>query len=709
MKNKILFLLLFLGGISFAQSNYPLVTIHDIQFVPDSIISQGDIPSPLNGDTVRVRGVVMTSPLVDPVNDRRPIIAAGARWVTYIQDTSGTLWGGLNILQDDTSEAYQSTFFDLIDTTDIVEFTGVVTEYFTSTELLQLINPITPINIVGSIAKRPEPIELTISDFMDGSLKLEAEKYENMYVIIRNVISSDRNSSSGTFRINDASGNYMVMYDQSGYFTNRTHRLAGLTDYDAPQDGTPINFIRGIINTRTDAYYIVPLYPGDINITATPPVISSVRRDAAEVAPNQTVEISANIIDLDGSVESASLIYSINDGPANEISMHQSISDTASFTAAIPGQIDSAVVSYYIKSTDNNGLVSYNPSDTVNGKYFYLVLNNSVTIKDVQYSPFGSGNGGYINYHVSLTGVVSADTSDIPGFGSTALRVYMQDGSSPWSGIQIGTAGTLGADVLKLKDGDNVTINGLIREDFNVTKIDSITQITVNSSGNALPVPVLLTTGDIGKKTGGTISAEQWESVLIKYQNVNVSDDNADGESGIVNNFGEIFISDGSGDTRVELQDGNHHYHNSWEAGLDSAAGNIQVKEGSQFTSLTGVLYYSFSNYKLVPRTDDDFEGFVVDVKDSKNYLPSAFKLDQNYPNPFNPSTTISYSIPKEGIVTLKIYNILGQEVKTLINKFQSAGNYKIIFDAGNLTSGVYFYSINTGSNTEVKKMMLLK
>ncbi len=85
------------------------------------------------------------------------------------------------------------------------------------------------------------------------------------------------------------------------------------------------------------------------------------------------------------------------------------------------------------------------------------------------------------------------------------------------------------------------------------------------------------------------------------------------------------------------------------------------------------------------------------------------FELAQNYPNPFNPSTTISFSIPEASNVSLKIFNTLGQEVKTLVNGFKEAGSYKINFDAKNLTSGLYFYRIDAGTFSQVKKMMLLK
>ena len=104
---------------------------------------------------------------------------------------------------------------------------------------------------------------------------------------------------------------------------------------------------------------------------------------------------------------------------------------------------------------------------------------------------------------------------------------------------------------------------------------------------------------------------------------------------------------------------------------------------------------------------DLSFSGTATAVKD--NTQPISFKLNQNYPNPFNPTTTISYSIPKSSYVTLKVYDILGNEVSTLVNGERSAGNYRLKFDGSKLASGVYFYRLNAGNKADVKKLLLTK
>ncbi|MBK7632243.1 MAG: T9SS type A sorting domain-containing protein [Ignavibacteriales bacterium] len=103
------------------------------------------------------------------------------------------------------------------------------------------------------------------------------------------------------------------------------------------------------------------------------------------------------------------------------------------------------------------------------------------------------------------------------------------------------------------------------------------------------------------------------------------------------------------------------------------------------------------------------FSTTISDVKEIIGATPSDFELGQNYPNPFNPSTLISYSIPQNSFVTLKVYDVIGNEVATLVNQSQSAGKYEVRFDASNLSNGVYMYSIKTDNFTATKKMILMK
>ena len=99
----------------------------------------------------------------------------------------------------------------------------------------------------------------------------------------------------------------------------------------------------------------------------------------------------------------------------------------------------------------------------------------------------------------------------------------------------------------------------------------------------------------------------------------------------------------------------------------------------------------------------------IVSVKPELSAISQRFSLSQNHPNPFNPVTTISYSLPVSGDVTLIIYNLLGEEIARLIDGFQQAGEYRLTWNASNASSGIYVYRLSAADFTETKKMVLLK
>jgi hypothetical protein len=99
----------------------------------------------------------------------------------------------------------------------------------------------------------------------------------------------------------------------------------------------------------------------------------------------------------------------------------------------------------------------------------------------------------------------------------------------------------------------------------------------------------------------------------------------------------------------------------------------------------------------------------VSNIEQTGGEIPEAFNLSQNYPNPFNPSTSINFTIPESELVTLKVYNVLGKEVETLVNRNLESGSYRFNFNAENLSSGVYFYELKAGSFKEIRKMNLIK
>jgi photosystem II stability/assembly factor-like uncharacterized protein len=156
-------------------------------------------------------------------------------------------------------------------------------------------------------------------------------------------------------------------------------------------------------------------------------------------------------------------------------------------------------------------------------------------------------------------------------------------------------------------------------------------------------------------------------------------------------NNGNIFLSKNNG--------------NNWTA-VDSGLVNTTIRS---LVIFNGYLFVVTNGSGVWKRLLTDM---IVSVKEPKTILPSNFSLEQNYPNPFNPTTSIEFRIASAsggGLVTLKVYDILGREVATLVNEEKPARNYEVKFDGSGLSSGIYFYKLNTENFISVKKMILMK
>ncbi len=148
-----------------------------------------------------------------------------------------------------------------------------------------------------------------------------------------------------------------------------------------------------------------------------------------------------------------------------------------------------------------------------------------------------------------------------------------------------------------------------------------------------------------------------------------------------------------------------------WEkVGFVAGHGNSNSPKDYTFTDNLLNLNLSLNlKYRLKQIDTDGNYQYSDEISVELSELLKEYKLEQNYPNPFNPSTEISFSIPQAGNVKLTVFNSIGQEVATLMNQQMEQGNHKVKFDASNLTSGIYFYKLESGNFVSVKKMMLLK
>jgi hypothetical protein len=675
---------------------------------PDSLLLLGDRPSPYEDDTVTVTGVVMVAPYRDANPDSNVVLIAGAPAI-YLQDTSETEWAGILVRHPSSTAA-----FNILDTGTVVKVTGWIDEFNVTTQM-NAIN-FDASGVLG-FQQTEAPVVLTLDSLAElGQFegKVLGERWESVLIEVRNVtavVETPAPFGEGFFYVVDANGTKVYVGNQSSYFRNNATR---------PPNGATLEYVRGYIQNRsnTGGYnyinIIMPAYPGDVKVASFPPIVSGVSRNPVEVGFGVPVTVTATIDDPDGSVTEAKLYYRKNLGVNTEIAMINTTGNI--WEATIPAQSDSSLIDFFFRAVDNVNNVTVYPADTTRSRFFYLVLNRPLAIQDVQYSPYGSGFSGYHGYQVSVRGIVTADTTDIQGDGAnTSPAVYMQNGTGAWSGIKIA-----GTETLLRRRGDDITVTGTVGENFSVTEISGLnspSNITVHSTGNTVPGASILQTTTVGRLSSGTVQAEQWEGVLIAYEDLLVTRENADGQpgpdqgTGGSRNFGEMYVADAvtMDSTRVEFQDGTHSYHNFWAVGMDTMSNLIRVRNGDTFDELRGILFFSFGNYKLIPRKNDDFIGHVMDAE-YEIELPQKYSLSQNYPNPFNPSTKINYSLPVEENVTLKIFNVLGQEVKTLIsNEMVSAGRHTVTFNASSLPSGIYIYRLQAGDYSISKKMILLK
>lgn len=584
----------------------------------------------------------------------------------------------------------------------------------------------------------PQPDKVAAVQFMHGGYNgsgsnIQAstgEPWEDCYVYFTNLtVSSIINTTNGTFSMVDLDGNEIGMMDGSTWFTTRTSSASGssvpyrdpASTYTLPTVGQNIDMIRGYIATNSGSdsprgYRIYPVFPGDIVFGKIKPAINTHRRNPVALTSTDTATIMVKAYKQSGGakLQSVTMKYRINNSVWVSVAMTGPNPADSTWKGVIPPQPSGTTVNYFFAASDSAGLVATYASaargsaaiDTLQGFFLYTVKNTSLTIYDIQYTPFSNGMSGLIGDTAIVNGVVTADSSTLNAANTSGTTPwYIQNGSTPWNGLWVtGSDSTL----YKLKAGDSVQVKGVVSENLDgltgqtatVTRLNNATAVRF-ASGKTLPHAIVLQSGDVGSAGNGSVKAEPYEGMVVRFNNVTVTD-----TLPTFSDATEFAVNDGSGPVIVRGSDGKAKYSNN--------RGDIATKKilqiGDKFSYVQGIFYSSFNAYKIVIRDNNDYGNYTsVGVKEIQGVVPVKFALEQNYPNPFNPSTAIEYSIPVSGMTTLKIYNLLGQEVISLINGYQSSGKHVVQFNAERLSSGVYFYRLQSNANSVIKKMMLLK
>lgn len=147
-----------------------------------------------------------------------------------------------------------------------------------------------------------------------------------------------------------------------------------------------------------------------------------------------------------------------------------------------------------------------------------------------------------------------------------------------------------------------------------------------------------------------------------------------------------------------------------WETiGFITGNGNSNSTNEYFFTDIPSVGSSQTLKYRLKQMDTDGSFTYSKEIEITLNNIPKQYVLLQNYPNPFNPTTKIKYQLPESGKVTLKIYDVVGREIVTILNEQKEAGYYEVEWNANETSSGIYYYKIQAGAFTEIKKMLLIK
>jgi hypothetical protein len=319
---------------------------------------------------------------------------------------------------------------------------------------------------------------------------------------------------------------------------------------------------------------------------------------------------------------------------------------------------------------------------------FVAAANNTFPIDSLKVNDL-NGSPIRLNDTVNTTGIVTAVLE--LGTGTSGPGAIQNDS------VGISIFGNAFAQTQGLKRGDSVLV-----ENWMLTQVSGLTELSYTPTSNVKILssghnvtPLVITIPEI--KNQDFIGVERYESRLIQINSIRFVQSGVFDVGASPDAIYKIFSGQDTLDLRIV------------KTNTSLIGKNIPTDD----LNVVGVLTQHCSSvpyaggYQLIPRDSADITTLTA-VEDNESKL-FKHQLFQNYPNPFNPSTTISYYIPKEENVVLKLYNILGQEIKTLVNERQSLGQHSIKFFGNNISSGIYFYRLIAGSFSISKKMIIMK
>lgn len=698
---------------------YPLVTIDSIQRVHPDTLAIGNTLSPLLGDTVRVRGLVIYNP-------RDHALSANFKG-SYLVDTTGLStnnWRGLLIRLPNIADSSATNFFNNFQPGNIVECTGVVAEFRNASPnsgetQLDLIPVSTQVIGFGT---PPAPKQLTIDQFMqfdplDPAVpqKIQistGEQYEGMYIEIQNVFVTGVSTFGGgrvSWLVRDASGSEMNIRDVSRYFRPP---FISSTASTPPNPGAPVfvqqgkafAYIRGVITetsfpTLYPRYEIVPLVPTDLGpVTASPPFANQIVINPPVPATGTSVTIGAKIEDLDGSVSIATLFYTQGINGSNYDSIVMTTAGVDSFAATIPGSVlttNGQYVKYFIKSTDNDNNTSITP-DTAFTYAVFRILNGGINaVAQLQETPYASGRSiydGAIIDNMDIRGRVMS-TLSTTDYG----RIVFQDGVVANSGIMLRPDNFGTTDIDTRLRGDSIQIvKALVVEDFGITTLEVLAYnfIAAGDPYDAVNVPIDSILARVFSFTEG------YESMLLEFNDVFVVNQNPDAPS----NFGEFSIyPDSIATSGLRVRGG--VALSSLDLGQNFNVDSLTA--GQKLAFIRGVLTFNFGNWKIQPRNRNDIAGFEQASTSSINNMGSNATVRRLYPNPNSGMFTLELQLERPENVVVEVYDLSGKRMHSEI-VYGQGGTERIDINQQQLSAGMYFIRVS-GAQTMHNSRFVVK
>jgi len=594
---------------------------------------------------------------------------AGAGIKFIITDVHGGPWSSVLLYSPD------STAFPVLYEGDEVSVAGYVGEYTTSPSNMTEFWISGEVQL-GTVGNDVPPVSVVST----GDLRwpTTAEQWGTVTVRVKDVTVVANDYLYAEWGVDDGTGEVRIDDDSDS-----------LATFIRPPMGTHVDSIQGWVYhhfgfySDSSTYKVEPLYKDDIVIGEGPPSITNVARNPGAPTPSDNVTVSANLTD-NSQVVSAQIMYRVNGGAYQSADM--SLVSGIAWSGEIAAQSEGDWVDYFIKATDDNSTTTIMPADTSMSQYSYRVASN-LSITDLQYTPWPSGNTPYEGVQVTVSGVVTADTAFNDNEGGYVIQ---EPDATEWGGIYV-----YGVTQALLK-GQEVTVTGAVGDyianfsdaygyqwDGNTTIVAS--NVTVDGDGT-VPDALVMTTSDL------ETNPEMYEGMLVRVNNVEVS---------AVNQYDWTITDDSGG--HILIDD---------DASLLSWFDDLQV--GSQVGDIRGIWTYSYGTFKIELRDDND-HGEITGINEDVVTQPVTYALEQNYPNPFNPSTNIKFSLAETGPVTVAIYNVRGQLVKTLMRDNVMQSGYHVIYwngqNAGGeqVGSGVYIYRIKAGNFIKARKMTLIR